>query len=115
ISLNQERRNLKEFDPSSVDYRLNRGVLFAKTLREHLRFQAATTTPRAQRPPMSHLVPDGDGHATILTVDPTFLLGHKRIVDSLEADLRSCGEGGGALADQIIFDITEGGETYDTT
>lgn len=104
---------MHEVDPSSQEYRLNRGVLFAKTLREHLRFQAATTTPRAQRPPMSHLVPDGDGHATILTVDDTFLTGHKRIVDSLEADLRACG--GEELADQIIFDLTEGGETYDTT
>lgn len=97
---------MRELDPSRVDWRLNRGELFQKALADHLTFQRDVVAYRPSSP-RTHLVPDGDGHASLIAITPAFLEAHKKIVDSLEADLRTLGPQGDRMANGVIERVYE--------
>jgi hypothetical protein len=97
---------MKDLDPSRVDWRLNRGELLQKTLTDHLQFQRDVVTYRSDSP-RTHLVPDGDGHASLIVINDVFVAAHKKIVDSLEADLRALGPQGDLMANGVIERVFE--------
>lgn len=106
---------MKELDPTSQDYKLNRGVLYHRTLRLHDELAQDVITRVATGRGRSVMVPDGEGHATIFPITDQFLAGVSRVVDSLEQDLNRIGAGD--FATQIQEDIYsmqhEGGEAHE--